>query len=138
VPFMPKEVLPGEHCPPENAIAMNGRFVRLVEEKNIKDTFCHSNNALGIQLRKNADPCIWAACSLIIYDESWVDGPLARVRDFADRVGLLRHKKYGAILEIKRESGLGHRGTEDSPHVSFWMAANFNPQKALIDVVSLL
>lgn len=117
---------------------MTGRFVRLVTGPELDGMFCHSHNALGLPPRKNTDPCIWAACSLIIYDENWVDGPIARVRDFAQSVGLLKHKTFGAILDITPASGLGHRGTEESPHVSFWIDANFEPADAVVDVVSLL
>lgn len=139
MPFIPKEQLPDDGtCPPPAAVEMTGRFIRLVTGPEIDEMFCHSHNALGLPLRKKADPCIWAACSLIIYDENWGDGPLARVRDFAQSVGLLRHKTFGAIIDITPESGVGHRGTEESPHVSFWMAAGFDPVGAIVEVVSLL
>lgn len=141
MPFVPKEQLPevpDGQCPPIDAVGMNGRFIRLVAGPEIDEVFCHSHNALGLPPRKNTDPCVWAACSLIIYDENWADGAIARVRDFAQSVGLLKHKTFGAILDITPNSGVGYRGTEESPHVSFWMAADFDPAGSVVDVVSLL
>jgi len=104
----------------------------------VDEIFCHSFNALGKTPKKKVDPCIWAACSLIEYDETWGSGAIARVRDFAEPLGLLRHKPYGAIMTINPAAGVGFKGRPDSPHISFWMAAGFDPGMAVTDVVSIL
>lgn len=135
--FRPKEPLPLQ-CPPEGARPLSGLFVRLVAGPTIDASFCDSFNAMGRPLKKKMDPCVWAACSLVVYDEEWVDGPIARVVDFAKDAKLLTHKPFGAIMRLTPECGLGYRGWEESPHFSFWMASNFDPSSAVKKVVSLV
>jgi hypothetical protein len=130
-----KEELP-ERCPPAEAVGISGVFVRLVAGQEIAPDFCASGRALGTD-RKKVDPCIWSACSLVLYDESWRGGPIARVRDFAQAVRLLRHKPYGAILELTPEDGVAVRTSADSPHWSFWMAHHFDPMKAVKEIVRI-
>lgn len=137
MPFSPKEKLPAEKCPPDDAIELSGLYVRLIEGPAIEPECCLSFNALGKENKKKVDPCIWAACSLVKWDVEWVDGPEARVRDFAIAAGVFKYKKYGALIKLSPADGLAHSGSEDSPHVSFWMAKDFDLQKAVVKVVSL-
>lgn len=135
--FAPKEALPTE-CPPDKAAPLSGLFVRLVEGPIVDATFCDSFSAMGKVAKANVDPCVWAACSLIVYDEEWPGGPIARVVDFAKQRRLIQYKKFGAIIRLSPEAGVGIRSTEDSPHYSFWMAYGFQPATAVQDIVSLL
>ncbi|MER8389435.1 hypothetical protein NKH14_28780 [Mesorhizobium sp. M1380] len=136
MPFVPKEDLPqGEVCPPDDAQKIQGLFVRLIDAEQITDGCFLSWNARGRDNKKKVPPCLWAACSLVVWDQEWVDGPVARVKDFA--VAARIPQKYGAVIAIGPDDGLAHRGSEESPHISFWMSKDFDPAAALVQIVSL-
>jgi hypothetical protein len=136
LPFVPKEQLPtDETCPPDEAQQVEGLYVRLIDADEISDQCFLSWNARGRENKKKVPSCIWAACSLIEWDEDWVDGPLARVKDFALAARI--PQKYGAVISIGPDDGLAYRGSEESPHISFWMAHDFDPAAALVQIVSL-
>lgn len=142
MPFVPKEKLPdnlpnGETCPPQGAEQISGLYVRLVDGPTASNDCFSSFNAQGKENKRKVSPCTWAACSLVVWDEEWVDGPEARVRDFAIAAGVFKYKKYGAIISVNPHDGVGYRGSEESPHVSFWMSEDFDPEQSLVKIVSL-
>ena len=136
--FVPKENLPSVSCPPPEAKPISGVYARLIDAEKYKDNFCASFNALGRVMRKNADPCLWAACSLLEYDEAWPEGPVARLIDFARSANLLQYKSHAAILKISTADGVAKKGYDASVHVSFWMDKSFDPKAAVMKVVPLL
>lgn len=134
--FEPKEQLPATSCPPDDAIQLNGLYARLVNGDKLAADFCASFHAQGKTTRTHVDPCVWAACSLLKYDQNWTGGPIARILDFAKAAKLLPHKTHVAIMKIDADSGLA-KVSEGSIHVSFWMDKNFDPVSAVTDILVL-
>lgn len=125
-----KEALP-ESCPPHSAVSITGKFVRFVESDILTENCFKSFAAQGKTSKSHIDPCIWAACSLVIYDDGAED-PLRIARDFAKLKGISKHRKYAAVITLSPTDGVAHSSGEESPHYSFWMYSSFDSSQAKV------
>jgi len=119
-------------CPPQGAsITSNSTYLRLVPASKVTADDFKSGDALGRKKPSHVDECTWKACSVFV-DTT----PRHKLADLT-KLPNLNHMKFVAHLSVDKSAGMVKPHARDPEHISFWMYASYEPEKAVIKIEPL-